>query len=605
MRARRVLSTGLCLLATAALRAQQPAPPQAPQPTFRSRVTVVPVDVRVVDRNGRPITGLTRDDFTVTEDGVPQTIVHFAFRTLTPQTADEAAAPLDFRKPLAETVTAQNRRIFLIVLGAGRQVGPVKGVEAAMKFMKERLLPQDQVAILGYNRATDFTTDHGRAIQTLQRYRDKHEWIESRLRHHFSGLAAVHASREIPAHIQKEVDAVFRAPGALTSRSLVATGVTDAAQISVDTRRTREQIQRAELAADRVASGLSTPFDRSALDEAALNDLSFDEYVEKSVDTMADLGRLYSGIRYLRYLDGEKHLVFLTPDGLFLPRLENSNSIAALANDARVSIDIVHTGGMAGGSAPPVRLPAGAGGAAQRALDSAVPSAGVIFRQRFSIGSSRQISDLTGGRTTAFAAGDQAFRRLDESTRAQYLLGYSPTNGNWNGAYRRITIRVNRKDAQVLYRHGYAARRDVEPLSRREYLSYSRIAAAANLSREIDDLKMRVARAAVQATPDGPRLGVDVRIDPGAVTFAREGAAYVAKVEALHFCADGRERLVGENWQTLDFRLTEENYQKFMREGVGYTVHVPIEGDPAYLKVILYDHAADLVGSAMVRLKKQ
>ena len=101
------------------------------------------------------------------------------------------------------------------------------------------------------------------------------------------------------------------------------------------------------------------------------------------------------------------------------------------------------------------------------------------------------------------------------------------------------------------------------------------------------------------------RLSVDVRIDPGAVKFAREGAAYVAKVEALHFCADGRERLVGENWQTLDFRLTEENYQKFMREGVGYTVHVPVDGDPAYLKVILYDHAADLVGSAMVRLKKQ
>ena len=89
-------------------------------------------------------------------------------------------------------------------------------------------------------------------------------------------------------------------------------------------------------------------------------------------------------------------------------------------------------------------------------MNSAVPSSGAMFVQRFSVGSSRQISDLTGGRTTAFAAGDEAFKRLDESTRAQYLLGYSPTNGNWNGAYRRITVRVNRKDAQVLYRHGYA-----------------------------------------------------------------------------------------------------------------------------------------------------
>jgi VWFA-related protein len=586
-----------------ALAAQQP-PTQDPQQTFRSRVTVVPVDVRVVDRNGKPITDLKQEDFTVIEDGVPQKIVHFSFQTLTPVTGEVPDTPLDFRKPLGESVAPQNRRIFLLVLGTGRQVGPVKGVEAAMKFMKQRLLPQDQVAILAYNRATDFTTDHKKALETLQRYWDKHEWIESRLRHHFSGLAATYASREIPPHIQKEVDAVFRVPGALTSRSLAATGVTDAAQIASDTRRTRDQIQRAELAADRLANNMGTAFDQSAVDEAMLNDVSFDEYIEKTSDTMADLGRLYGGIRYLRYLDGEKHLVFLTPNGLFLPRLENSNSIAALANDARVSIDIIHTYGMAGGSAPPVRLPASGPAAAQRALNSAVPSAGVIFTQRFSVGSSRQISDLTGGTTTAFAAGDQAFRRLDESTRAQYLLGYSPTNGNWNGAYRRITVKVNRKDARVLYRHGYAARQEIKPLSRREYLTYSRIASAANMPRAIDDLKMQVGQTAVQTTPEGKALSVDLRIQPGAVKFTRQDDGYVAKIEALYFCADAKEQLVGENWQTLDFKLTEENYQKFMREGVGYTIRVPLNGEPKYLKVILYDYAADLVGSSMVQLKK-
>jgi VWFA-related protein len=597
-----VIGVSILVLAAALAAQQQPPTPQEPQ-TFRSRVTVVPVDVRVVDRSGKPITDLKQEDFTIIEDGVPQKVVHFSFQMLTPVTGPVDDTPLDFRKPLSETVASQNKRIFLLVLGTGRQVGPVKGVEAAIKFMKERLLPQDQVAILAYNRATDFTTDHKKAIETLQRYWDKHEWIESRLRQHFSGLAAVYASREIPSHIQKEVDGIFRAPGALTSRSLAATGVTDAAQLSEDTRRTRDQIQRAELAADRIASGLGTPFDQSAVDEASMNDLAFDEYVEKTSDTMADLGKLYGGIRYLRYLDGEKHLVFLTPNGLFLPRLENSNSIAALANDARVSIDIIHTFGMAGGSVP-VRLPGGAIAAGRGTLNAAVPSAGAMFMQRFSVGSSRQISDLTGGRTTAFAAGDQAFKRLDESTRAQYLLGYSPMNANWNGAYRRITVKVNRKDAQVLYRHGYAARQEIKPLSRGEYLSYSRIASAANLPREIDDLKMQVAKTTIESTPDGKLLSVEMRIEPGAVKFSRQADAYIAKVDALYFCADAREQLVGENWQTLDFRLTEENYQKFMREGVGYTIRVPLKGDPKYLKVILYDYAADLVGSSMVQLKK-
>jgi len=586
----------------AALAAQQPATPQPPQ-TFRSRVTVVPVDVRVVDRTGKPITDLKQDDFTIIEDGVPQKIVHFSFQTLTPVAGTVAGVPLDVRKPLGETVAPQNKRIFLLVLGTGRQVGPVRGVQAAVKFMKERLLPQDQVAILAYNRATDFTTDHTLAIQTLERYWDKHEGIESKLRQQFSGLGAIYASREIPASIQREVDAIFRVPGALASRTLASTGATDAAQLSADTRRTREQIQAAA-AADRIANNVASPFDQSVVDEAALNDVAFDEYIEKTSDTMADLAKLYGGIRYLRYLDGEKHLVFLTPNGLFLPRLENSNSIAALANDARVSIDIIHTYGMAGGAAPPARLPGGGTAAAQAVLNAAVPSAGAMFMQRFSVGSSRQISDLTGGRTTAFAAGDQAFKRLDESTRSQYLLGYSPANGNWNGDYRRITVKVNRKDAQVLYRHGYAARQEVKPLNRRDYLTYSRIASAANLPRAIDDLKMRVVKTTVESGPDGMRLSVDMRIGPGAVKFARQDGGYLAKVDALYFCADAKEQLVGENWQTLDFKLTEENYQKFMREGVGYTIYVPLKADAKYLKVILYDYGADLVGSAMVELKK-
>lgn len=603
MRVREIPALGLCILAlAAALAAQQQQPPPAqPSPqTFKSRVTVVPVDIRVVDRNGRPITDLKQEDFTITEDGVPQKIVHFSFQALTPMTGAAADAPLDFRKPLGETLSPQNKRIFLVVLGSGRQVGPVKAVEAAMKFVKERLLPQDQVALLAYNRSTDFTADHKKVIETLQRYKDKHEWIEARLLHRFSGLAALYGSREIPKAIQSEIDTIFRAPGALTSRTVTSTGVTDSAQLATDTRRNSDLIQRAEIAADRLRNNMGTAFDQSAVDEAAMLDISFDEYVEKSFNTMTDLGSLYAGIRYLRFLDGEKHLVFLTPNGLFLPRLENSNSIAALANDARVSVDIIHTYGMAAALPPTARMPR----SSTEALAFAVPSAGAIFGQRFAIGSSRQISDLTGGRTSAFTAGDQAFKRLDESTRAQYLLGYSPTNGNWDGAYRRITVKVNRKDAQVLYRHGYAARNEVTPLNRQQYLTYSRIASAANMARNIDDVKIALGEPVVQSAGDARVLSIDMRILPGTLKFARVDGGYIAKVEAVYFCADSKQLLVGEQWQTLDFKLTEENYQKFLREGVSYTVRIPLKGDPKYVKAILYDYAADLVGSSMLQMKK-
>lgn len=45
--------------------------------TFRARVETVQVTVTVTDANGRLITGLTKDDFEVFEDGVPQRITLF------------------------------------------------------------------------------------------------------------------------------------------------------------------------------------------------------------------------------------------------------------------------------------------------------------------------------------------------------------------------------------------------------------------------------------------------------------------------------------------------------------------------------------------------
>src|SRR5215467_2593899 len=45
---------------------------------FRSGVNVVEVYAAVVDGSGAPVTGLGRGDFTILEDGAPQTISTFA-----------------------------------------------------------------------------------------------------------------------------------------------------------------------------------------------------------------------------------------------------------------------------------------------------------------------------------------------------------------------------------------------------------------------------------------------------------------------------------------------------------------------------------------------
>lgn len=47
------------------------------QKVFRIQVNTVPLSVQVVDGKGRPVTGLTRQDFEIYEDGVLQQALHF------------------------------------------------------------------------------------------------------------------------------------------------------------------------------------------------------------------------------------------------------------------------------------------------------------------------------------------------------------------------------------------------------------------------------------------------------------------------------------------------------------------------------------------------
>src|SRR5688572_2692455 len=82
MIAPRTLVMAAVVSSAAVLSAQQ-------QPVFRTGVQVVEVDARVFDAAGRFVTTLTRDDFEVLEDGVPQTVT---FLTLVDRSAGSSVS---------------------------------------------------------------------------------------------------------------------------------------------------------------------------------------------------------------------------------------------------------------------------------------------------------------------------------------------------------------------------------------------------------------------------------------------------------------------------------------------------------------------------------
>ena len=452
------LTVGLVCLCAGTLETAVHARQRAQVPgTIRSRIVMVPVDVRVLDRAGRPVTDLTKDDFIVYEDDVRQDVAHFSTHVLRAQPTPPGTRPA-MRQAAGATLVTPGYRTFLIVLGRGRLQTPSKGIDAMARFVRERLLPQDQVAVLAWNRGTDFTTDHARIADMLDRLARDHERIEAKLAHRDSGgLEALYGSQEVAPAIQAQIDDVFGAPGNPRYRRLPPGRVTDSGAIAVDTerstdamrraedeRRAAEALQTAEVLEGRVG-GLTDAVDRAAL----FDHVSLDEYMAVTSRSMGDLETIYGGIEYLRHLDGEKHLLFLSERGLFVPRLENDRSLAALANDARVVIDTIHTGGVASGPRPPSQaemMLAGSPWAPARGVPATTVPSPLNNQETFSVRSLRSFAALTGGQSSSHEYADRAAVRIDQSTRFQYLLGYSPSNGGWDGAYRRIPGPVTRPD---------------------------------------------------------------------------------------------------------------------------------------------------------------
>ena len=176
------------------------------------------MNVSVLGRDGRPVVDLKKENFTILEDGVPQEVRHFSIETIVAETSKAGANEAVGRRivPALELVP-QERRVFLVVLSTWRGnsiQGPNKGLDALLEFVNKRLLPQDVVAAMAYNRATVFTTNHAAIVEVIERYRARSDKIGSALETFFSGLRAVYGSGRIPANTQREIDGVFAVPGA-------------------------------------------------------------------------------------------------------------------------------------------------------------------------------------------------------------------------------------------------------------------------------------------------------------------------------------------------------------------------------------------------------
>ncbi len=407
--------------------AQEPPSP----PSFPASVEQVVVDAVVLDETGGAVTGLSRDDFLVAEDGKPRTPASFEAVEVRAEAAEGQPAPRSRGRVASNAAPASpaTRRTLVIVFD-DLGLDPAQGERAR--------------AAVG-----DFVSTEVEDGDLL--------WLVST-----SGRARwVAGTRE---GVEDLLDVVARLKGLSASDSF-AERMTEAEACRVHVR--GDALTAALLAERYQAAGVAIG---KAVEQLVSADaaVACQRATTRARQVLEVLGRC---VRSLQGVHGRKALVLVSPgflDDAGGPGYQRAREACREANVAVYFLDA------AGLEAPPTNLavappfPFRAPGEQRPSTEPGtdqenLAGAGSAPDREVAAGGER-IAGETGGfvvRDTNDLAG--GLGRIARELRAYYVLGYVSTNAARDGRYRKITVRLSPRAAaggerwKVRARRGYNA----------------------------------------------------------------------------------------------------------------------------------------------------
>jgi VWFA-related protein len=413
MRTRLLLTSLLILAASGGVLTQQP--------TFPSGVELVTVDVVVFDRQGKPVEGLTGEDFVIREDGQPQKVAAFEAVSLLQTTAPPSRR---LRVTTNDEQLDVAGRWFFVVFDDVHvtEISTPRAQETITNFIEQTLRPGDNVMI---------ATSSGRSTWIGTLPEDRKE------------LLAYAQSLQGQRRIETGPDRIwdYEAMGITLGRDPQAM-----AQVA---RRYFENglIIEAELRSAEVREN----FKDLAPGLQAIRIKARQTYDEARARLEVSLGMLERMANALEDARGRKTLLLFS-DGFIvdttLPVFRTLTQAAVNANVAVHFVDVRTPGGYIG-------QPGLLGGNAEvaRAVQEN-DSIALGLAQREEEGT-RAVASDTGGSVVTGTNLLPGLTRIAEQGRSYYLLGYSPVNKRRDGRFRKIDVTVSRRDVTVRSRGGY------------------------------------------------------------------------------------------------------------------------------------------------------
>ncbi|MEO8073555.1 MAG: VWA domain-containing protein, partial [Acidobacteriota bacterium] len=184
-----------------------------------------------------------------------------------------------------------------------------------------------------------------------------------------------------------------------------------------------------------------------------------------------------------------------------------------------------------------------------------------------------------------------------------YLIGYEPNAETFDPKTRRfnkIEIKVNRKDTNVRYRSGFFGVTDEQVQKPVNQTAEQQILTALTSPFAVNDINLRLNTIFKSDAKKAASISAFVYVNAKDLQFSDEPNGrkkVIFDVLAISFGSDGAP--VDQLSKTYTVILSDEKYQKIIKEGLVYYFTFPIKKNGAYqMRIALRDHLSGKVGSA-------
>ncbi len=520
---------------------------QTPRQTDQKPATVVRVTTRLVqasvivlDKDGRPVPKLTRDDFVLQVDGKERKIDTFAEESAqVPDIPPEPLPPGVYSNELARQPGIPHSLTAILFDSLNTQFwDQVASRRNVVEFLSQ-VKPQDRVAIFSLGRSLrvlhDFSSDSSSLVRAIQGYRAR-------------------ANYEIAA------------------------GEPDSYKTG-----------------DPVLDGLLEG------QTSALAQFKFCERVEKTwgaLESIADYMTTVPGRKNLIWVSGNFPFPYTTDFNVGNCRMDRAEvaKISRAISNANMALYPVDARGLVGPNDIMPAFNAATPGMRPGGIPGSIMSSYSVFTA--GLQTMTMLADRTGGRAF-YNTNDitTSIRRAVDDSSDHYMLGFYSLENEVNRKFHSIRVRVTRPGVEVRYRNGFYAL----PETGLSGKSRATLATEALLS-PLEATRMTLVVRLDQTQPPGTPLRFELVVDPRQLTLKPDNDRMTGSLTIAFLQCTTAGKILQAKQETVNLRLTEATYQSALVNGLSLSREWAAEPGAEQLRIAVCDAVSDNVGSIKVPL---